>query len=149
LNKDNYKNLGQKYPKTRSEQNWQAAAHSLLSVRTPRQCFRLLSKLFQKFFLKSDPLAVGKFVFSTTSIALAATPNAAVIVFPKSTKTIRNRGLEHVETGFPDIPVLAQKMARLNGSKTLNYKGVEVSFVPAEQTPAPVLPVILDNVKAG
>ncbi|PQE32174.1 hypothetical protein CJF32_00009894 [Rutstroemia sp. NJR-2017a WRK4] len=132
MNKNNYKNTGQPYPLTRSEQNWQAAAHSLLG----------------KYFIKINSKAVGKFVFSTTSIAAAATPNAAVIVFPKSTKTITKRGLEHVETGFPDIPVLADKMARLNGSKTLNYRGVEVSFVPAKQTPAPVLPVILENVKA-
>jgi hypothetical protein len=91
---------------------------------------------------------VGRFVFATTNIPAAATPNGAVIKFPSSTKTITKRGLEHVETGFPDIPVLARQVAQLNGSRTLNYRGVEVSFVPAEQTPAPILPVMLDNIKA-
>ncbi|KAM3066305.1 hypothetical protein ACMFMG_003184 [Clarireedia jacksonii] len=126
-----------KYPLTRSEQNWQAAAHSLLG----------------QFF--SGPQIngkkqgqVGKFVFDTTSIALAATPNAAVIRFPASTKTITKRGLDHVETGFPDIPALAGRLAQLNGSSTLNHKGVEVIFVPAEQTPAPVSPAVVENVKA-
>ncbi|KAH9211057.1 hypothetical protein DL95DRAFT_465264 [Leptodontidium sp. 2 PMI_412] len=135
-NRDNYHGIAANpYPTTRSEQNWQAAGHSYLTT------------FFLGMVVPPATGNVGRFVFDTTSIPPVATPNAVIIHFPLSSKTVTKRGLEHVETGFPILPGLEQKLAGQNGTRTMHHQGVEVRFVAAEQTPPPVLPVLAGNVK--